>query len=201
MALLAWARCWLTLAIFAALPPAVYYNVLGINDYSVGFLLALALVVMRRRRLLGVGLLAGAAAIKPYAAAWFLPAIGYTGIEGALVLAATSLALWAPVLFVWSPASYARSTENVEHLRQAVGPSGTASGAVDLPLLRWSAIPLEAIGLLARRWDHMVLTGALVFVVFLFFSPWTHWGYWIAVAPLIGLAIEWRTPSQRHAAW
>ena len=47
-----------------------------------------------------------------------------------------------------------------------------------------------AAGLLVRRWEWMVLIGALTFVVFLFLDRWASLGYWLAVGPIAGIALE-----------
>jgi hypothetical protein len=199
MLALLWARVWITLAVVASFPASVFYTLIGINDYSVGFLLTVALIVLRFRPILGIGGLAIATAIKPYAAAWALPAMGYAGLVPTAVFIGVSLLLWSPVLVWWGPASFTGSTLAVEAVKARApgipGSQAANAGAIDLPIVRWLAVPLEFGGLVVSRflrsWRVMALIGCAVFVVFLFFSPWTHWGYWIAVGPVLGLALEW----------
>lgn len=184
-ALLIGTGSWLTLAVYSGLPFSVYLTTTGVNDYSPGLLIAAALLIMRTRPALGAGLLGFAAAVKPYAAAWFLPAIGYGGWTVAVVLAGATAFLWSPLL-LWGPGSYVRSVQ----LSDTVHP--VSANTLNLPLLRWIALPLALLGLWVRRWDHAVLLGALVFVTYLFFDRWASLGYWLAVIPAAGMAIESR---------
>lgn len=192
MALLIWTRSWLTLSLYAGLPFSVFLTTTGVNDYSPGFLIASALLLLRTHRLLGAALLAIAAAIKPYAFAWFLPATGYAGWTAAAVLLAATVVLWSP-LAVWGPASFLRSIQ----LQAQLHPE--QANTLNLPLLRWLAVPIAATGLVARRWDQMVVVGSIAFVVFLFLDRWASLGYWLAVMPIAGIALEQRFnvhPSQ-----
>ena len=192
MALLIWTRSWLTLALYAGLPFAVFLTTTGVNDYSPGFLIASALLLLRTHRLLGAGLLAVAAAIKPYAFSWYLPAIGYAGWTAAAVLLGLTVVLWSP-LAVWGPTGFLRSIQ----LHAQVHPD--QANALNLPLLRWIAVPIAAVGLIVRRWDRMVLLGSLAFVAYLFLDRWASLGYWLAVLPIAGIALEQRfnvQPSQ-----
>ena len=193
MAVLIWTRSWLTLSLYAGLPFAVFLTTTGVNDYSPGFLIASALLLLRTHRLLGAGLLAIAAAIKPYALAWFLPAVGYAGWMAAVALLAATVVLWSP-LALWGPTSFLRSIQ----LQAQLHPD--QANALNLPLLRWLAVPFAVIGLIVRRWDHMVLVGSIAFVIFLFLDRWASLGYWLAVMPIAGIALEERfdvDPSQR----
>jgi hypothetical protein len=176
-------RSWLTLALYGGVPFAVYLTTAGVNDYSPGLLITASLLLMRERRVLGAGALAVAAALKPYAAAWFLPAIGYAGVAGTVVLIMTALILWSPLL-IWGPASFIRGIE----IQRGVHPG--SENALDLPLMRWLAIPVALAGIVIRRWEWMVLTGAAAFIVFLFFDRWASLGYWVAVGPIAGIALE-----------
>lgn len=196
MALLIWTRSWLTLALYAGLPFAVFLTTTGVNDYSPGFLIASALLVLKTHPLLGAGLLTVAGAIKPYAVAWFLPVIGYSGWGAAAVLLAGTLVLWSP-LIAWGPMGFLRSIQ----LHAQVHPE--QANSLNLPLLRWLAVPIAAIGLTVRRWDRMVLVGSVAFVVFLFLDRWASLGYWLAVMPIAGIALEQRfnvNESQMYAA-
>jgi hypothetical protein len=217
MGLLIWTRSWITLAVYGGLPFAVFLTSTGVNDYSPGLLIASALLLLRTRPLVGAALLAVAAAIKPYALAWFLPAAGYAGWGATAVLVGGSALLWSPLL-AWGPASFLRSIE----LHRQVHPD--QANALDVPALRWLAIPLAMAGALVRRWNAMVLLGAAAFVAYLFLDRWASLGYWLAVIPATGIALEasrnsavptgrlaaavarWRQPSRdtaraRLAAW
>jgi hypothetical protein len=144
---------------------------------------AVALILLPRRPLIGAGTLAFAASLKPYAAAWFLPVIGFSGLSAGLVLVVATLILWSPLL-VWGPLGFLRSMELARAARIV------PQDAIDAPILRWLAVPIAAAGLLVRRWEWMVLVGALTFVVFLFMDRWASLGYWVAVGPITGIALE-----------
>ena len=192
MVVLGWARAWVALAVFGAWLSLLVERISGSNDASVGLLLLVALVVLYYRPVAGAAVLAAAAAIKPYAAAWYVPAIGYLGWQGAAVLAVVTLALWSPVLLVWNPGSYLRSVDNVEQIRIASAARGaTGTSVADLPLARLFAVPVGLLGLVVRQWRPMVLIGAASFSLFLFFSPFATFGYLTTLIPILGLAIEW----------
>jgi hypothetical protein len=185
MAILIGTRSWLTLALYAALPFSVYLTLTGVNDYSPGLLIAVGLLVMRRHRIAGALVLSIAAAIKPYAFAWFLPAVGYGGWPVAAAILSSSAALWSP-LAIWGPAGFLRSLELAVHMDR------NPANALNLPVLRWIAAPLALLGLLVRRWDHMVLIGATIFIAYLFLDRWASLGYWLGVLPIAGIALEQR---------
>lgn len=198
MAVLAWQRAFVTLAFFAAWQPWVYLTFAGLNDYSPALVLLVGLIAMRWRPLLGATALAVAAALKPYAFAWYLPAIGYAGLRGAAVMVVATALLWSPLLLWWGgvPAF-------LESVRLAARAHPEAN-AVNIPLLRWAAIPFVALSLIARRWDDMVILGSAAFIIYLFLDRWASGGYWIAVVPILGLALESRlhpmTPAAAHLA-
>ena len=196
--LLIWARAWLTLAFMNSWPQFLYTPVIGNNDYSVGFLLALAIVYLRLRPMVGMGLLATAIAVKPYAAAWFLPALGYVGFGAAAVVGiATSLVLWSPVLLLWGLPSF---MDSIVALEQGKRPSAAVPSwaFADIPALRLLVVPLSALGVILRSWTAMALLGAAGFIAFLGFAPWAHHANLGAVLPIVGLVAEWR-PQVRHA--
>ena len=185
MLILVACRTWLTLALYAGLPFAVYLTTTGVNDYSPGLLIVAGVLLLRTHRYVGAGALALAASVKPYALAWFIPAIGYGGWAVAAVLAGVSAILWSPLL-LWGPATFGRSMTLVGDLHPE------QANALNLPILRWLAVPLELAGAFVRRWDAMVLLGSAVFCVFLFLDRWASLGYWLAVLPAAGIAIESR---------
>jgi hypothetical protein len=189
MLILVACRAWLTLALYAGLPFAVYLTSTGVNDYSPGLLIVAGLLLLRSHRYVGAGVLALAASVKPYALAWFIPAIGYGGWAVAAVLAAASAILWSPLL-LWGPATFGRSLTLVGDLHPE------QANALNVPVLRWVAVPLELAGAFVRRWDAMVLLGSAVFCVFLFMDRWASLGYWLAVLPAAGIAIESRWSAQ-----
>jgi hypothetical protein len=176
-------RAWLTLAVIAGWHATLTLTFAGINDYSPGLLILIAMLAIRNHRMVGAALLAAAVALKPYAAAWVLPAIGYGGIGFGVTLVAASAILWSPLL-LWGPMSYVRSVELARAIH--VQPRD----ALNLPVLQWVALPLAFLGLLVRRWETAVLLGSATFVVFLFTDRWASYGYWLAVLPVSGVAIE-----------
>ena len=203
MALLAYQRAWLTFGFFAAWPFMIELTASGVNDYSAGFALIAALVLLRTRPRLGMAALAMAVAIKPYAAAWVLPAAALGGVTASAVFVVVSAALWAPVLFGWGIASFVESVRNVQRLHQSYLVAGVPdSGSINAPLLRWLVIPFSVVGLWLRSWRATLLLGSAGYIAFLFFSPWTSGGYWVAVIPVLGMALESNlTDGTKSVAW
>lgn len=159
---------------------------LGANDYSPAVLVVLGLIVLRTNRYAGGCLLAAAAALKPYAFAWFVPATGFGGVAAAVALVSTTVVLWTPVLFVWGVASFLESIRQASALPHHV--AGTHS--LNMPALRILALPLEIAGLWTRRWKYCLLIGSGVFIIVMFLAQWATYSYWIAVIPPTGLALE-----------
>jgi len=184
MGILAWQRADVTLAVFALWQASVRPQWVGINDYSPGLLILVAMLVLRSRPLVGATCLAVAAALKPYAIAWFLPAIGFGGWGVAAVLAGATAVLWSPLLWWGGPAAY------LESVRMAGAIHPLPRDALNVPLLRWLAVPVAVAGLWARRWEWAVLVGSAAFVTFLFLDFWASYAYWLAVLPVSGLALE-----------
>jgi hypothetical protein len=179
-------RAWLTLSVFGALELVVRLTTVGINDYSPGLLLLIAAILMRERPIFGAVALAAAAAIKPYAFAWFPAALGYGGLQAGAALVIASAVLWSPLLLLWGgPASYVRSL----HLAEGMHP--LAENALNLPALR---VPLAALfaalGLFVRTWEGFVIGGSAVYVIVLFLADWASLGYWVALVPVLGLTLE-----------
>ena len=196
--ILVWARAWLTLAIFNGWPQFIYMPIIGNNDFSVGFLTLLALVLLLRRPIAGMALLALSIAIKPYSAAWALPAAIYAGWGGVAVALVVSLIAWSPVLFVWGIGSFVRSSVAAEALRGSLSAVPSWSFA-DVPILRLLAIPASLAALVFRSWRGVVLSGALAFVVFLGFAPRAPQPYLGFLVPILGIALESRLADQHRA--
>jgi hypothetical protein len=209
MVVLAWQRALLTLAAVAVWQPWAWVTFAGLNDYSPGLLILVGLIAIRSRPMLGAAILAVAAALKPYAFAWFLPVIGYAGLRGAAVMAVATALLWSPLFLWWGGIPSFLAT-----IRLAASAHPEAN-ALNLPILRWAAVPFAVVGVVARRWDDMVILGSAAFIIYLFLDRWASGGYWIAVVPILGLALESRlhptTPAatrlarrrgdSRRAAW
>jgi len=181
---------WVILGFYAADNFAVHSATGGVNDLSPGLLIAVAFLLLRRRPVLGGAVLAAAAAIKPYAFAWFPAAVGYAGLPALIGLAGASVVLWSPLL-EWGVGSYVKSVA----MARAVH---AIPSALNIPELRVLGIPLAIASLWVRRWEVAIAAGTVVFTVVLFFDHWASKGYWLAVIPIVGIAAEgWvvrRTP-------
>lgn len=188
--LIARERAWMTLAFCAAAVLPVSLTTSGINDWVPGTILTAGLITCRSRPRLGAALVATAAAVKPYAAAWFFPLIGYAGSSVIAPLVVATALLWSPLL-VWGPATFIRSLEMARAVH--VIPS-----ALNIPELRLLAIPMAALSLGVRSWVGMVSAGAVIFVLVLFLDGWATDGYWLAVLPIIGIAVERSVDEFRH---
>ena len=195
-AILAWGGAWITLALFNGWFQLLYMAVIGNNDYSVGFVTLLALVLLISRPKLAVGLLAAAIAIKPYAAAWAIPAAIFAGWGGTFVGVAVSLALWAPVLFVWGVPSFVRSALSAESSRASlrVVPSWAFA---DVPALRLLIVPFSLAAFWWRSWRGVLILGSLGFLVFLGFAERAPQPYLAFLLPIAGMAIESTLPHRR----
>lgn len=191
LGLLAWQRAWITLGIMAA-GPMTLGSTIGANDWLPALVLGFGLVQLRERPRSGMILLALAAAIKPHAGAWFLPAIGYAGWSAGAWLIGTSAILWSPVLF-WGIGSFLESARIMYGTGE---PSKLPSLGLNVPIIRLLAAPVAVAGLLVRRWDHMLLVGAVVYMMVMFFGSWAHWGYAVAPVMAAGLALENRISWQ-----
>ena len=188
-AVLAWSGAWITLALFNAWPQFIYMPIIGNNDFSVGFLTLLALVLLRQRPLVGVGLLAVAIAIKPYAAAWAIPAAVFAGWGGAAVGAILTLLLWAPVLLLWGVPSFLRSVTTAAALQSSL-PGIPSWSFADLPVLRLLIVPFSLAAFAWRSWRAVLLLGSAGFVAFLGFAPAAPQPYLGLLLPILGLALE-----------
>jgi hypothetical protein len=185
---LAWRRAWITLALFSSFPLLLFTASTGANDHTPTFLLSLGLVLLQAHPKLGAVLIACAVAVKPYAAAWVLPAVGIGGMPVLAVGAATTAALWAPLL-VWGPASFLESLSVLEAgwlAAQRLHPSW----GIDVPVLRWLAVPLTTAGLFVRSWRGACLLGVAAFAVYLGFAPWANVAHFVPIVAVMGLALE-----------
>jgi hypothetical protein len=62
--------------------------------------------------------------------------------------------------------------------------------SLNVPWLRWVALPFALVGLFVRRWEAMVIVGSAAFVTFLFLDFWASASYWLALIPIGGLVLE-----------
>lgn len=180
---------WVTLGFYAADSFTAHSAFQGINDFTPGLLIAIGLLLLRNRPLLGGIVLAVAAAIKPYAFAWFPAAVGFAGVPALIGLVAASGVLWSPLL-VWGVDDYLKSVA----MARAVH---LIPNALNIPELRVLGVPIAVASLWSRKWELAVAAGSVVFVVVLFFDHWASRGYWLAITPILGIAFEgW---AVRHA--
>ncbi len=183
MLLVAWCRAWITLALMSGMALFAAFTVYGGNNASPGLLIAAGLLALRGRPLLAGLLLAMAAALKPYAFAWFPAAVAYGGLRALLGAGVGTAVLWSPLL-VWGPLSFLRSVELAENLPHHL------PNAANLPLLRVLAVPVALASLLVRRWEWVVLSGAVIFLTVLFLARWAATSYVLALIPILGIVLE-----------
>jgi hypothetical protein len=192
MALLAWKRCWLSLAVYGSLVLVVQLTASGANDVAPGFFIAAGMLMLISRPLAGGLLLAVAAALKPYALAWFPGAIGFGGMAALVGTVVGSVVLWAPLL-VWGPATLLQAFEDARKVH-------VSANAINIPELRLLALPIALGSLFLRRWTHAAVSGLLIFFIVLFFDRWVSWTYLLAIAPLLGILLEGRRERPAPAA-
>jgi len=193
MVLLAWQRTFITLAVYSAQYFVVQFTATGINDLVPGFLILGGLLTLERHRVAGAVLLALAAGVKPYAFAWFLPAVGFAGLTVAATLGALTGLIWSPLL-LWGPGSFLRSVE------LAADTHPFPENTLNMPALRILAIPLAIATLFVRRWWLVVVSGTVIFCVVLFLDKWASYGYWLVILPLLGMLAERAAMDRLQAA-
>lgn len=181
--ILAWSRALITLALLGAWIAWIDLGVCGINDQVPALLLLAGLLLLERRRLPGALLVALSVGIKPYAAAWIPPLMGFGGVTVSVALLAATALAWLPALW-WGPRSYLDSIE------LARGVHARPENTLNMPALRILALPVAIAGLFVRRWSTAVLTGALIFLIVLFLDFWASFGYWLVVLPPVGIVLE-----------
>jgi hypothetical protein len=169
--------------------------VIGNNDFSVGFLTLLALVLLLRKPKLGLAFLAAAVAIKPYAAAWALPAALFAGWGATLIALIVSAVLWGPVILVWGIPSFLQSMVAAERLRTSLTQVPSWSFA-DLPVLRLLIAPITAAAFWFRSWRSVILIGSIAFLVFLGFAPRAPQPYIGYLLPILGMGVESRLSNE-----
>lgn len=183
MALMAYLRSWVALAIYVAAPLAATMTMSGTNDVLPGLLIAAGLLALRWRSWVGGVLVALAAAIKPYGFAWFPAVVAMGGLPALVTLIGVTAVAWGPLLW-WGVGTYLQS---VELAREA---HPIQQDALNLPELRVLAIVPFVAGFLSRSWLAGVLLGSAVFVLVLFLDRWASVAYWLALAPILLIAGE-----------
>ena len=194
LALVGLARSWVTLAVMSTFPLFVLITTIGINDSTPGLLITAAMLALRWKPVVAGVLLAVATALKPYALAWLPGLIGVGGVSAGIGALTMSALAWSP-LVVWGPGSLLRSVELARQVH-----AGSAAGGLNMPALRLVAVPLAVAGLVSRNWSLAVLSGSAIFVTVLFFDAWASFGYWLAVLPVTGIALE-RPSAARWRRW
>ena len=191
----------LGLAFYAVGPTLVATAGDGSNDTSAGVLILVALAVAERRPKLGGLLLALAVAFKPYAAAWAPALLWWGGWSVAATFVAASFVFWSPVVFIWGIGSFLQSLDLADRIhlqpywslaelwesflhrsapRELFNQFRLGAGAVTaLVTLR-----------LARSIDGVIIAGALVYLVTLYFGYWSTYAYFGAVAPILCWRID-----------
>lgn len=155
-----------TMSLIAGLPIFVMLTLTGINDYTPALLIVSGLLLLRNHPRAGGLLLGVAAALKPYAAAWFLLS-PWPWIASAV--------LWAPML---------------PFAGDFLAMTRVAAGYAGFTPLRLLAVPFGVASLVARQWRTKVLLGAGIFAAVMLFGDWASLGYWIVVIPVAGMALE-----------
>jgi hypothetical protein len=183
--ILVWQRALFTLILFGAQLSWVELGACGMNDMVPSVLLLSGLLLVERRRLIpGAMLVALSAGIKPYTFAWFPPLVGFGGVTAILTLTIAAGIAWLPVA-IWGIRSYLDSVQGAWAVQHAQ-PQNT----LDMPILKFLAVPLVLLSLLVRSWEAMVLTGAAIFGVMMLTDYWMSYGYWMVVLPPVGIVLE-----------
>jgi hypothetical protein len=199
--------------VYALSPIFIYTTVDGSNDTSVGLLILIALVGMRRSVILGGAALAIAVSFKLYAAAW-VPAFAlWAGPAGLLVLAGGSAALWTPALLAWGIVPIADSLRLAQIIHEGV------SGATGQMVEKLTGIPMDQegwdrlrlvlgglTGVVTLRWvrssQSVIVVGAVTYCVTLYAGYWTSVSYLAALAPVVCWYLdEWTLTSPRRVVW
>jgi hypothetical protein len=189
------------LVIFALAPPLVLASVDGSNDTSAGLMILVALALASRRPALGAGALAIAVAFKPYALAWLPPLVLWAGVPAIFGFVVASFVAWAPILFVWGPATYLRSLAMAQqtHLRDAYWSLASVWDGIDpgtapraLETIRYFLSGAVAVigGIRVRSIDGVIVVGAAAFMIAQFAGYFGSYVYIAAVAPVICYRVD-----------
>jgi uncharacterized membrane protein len=189
------------LAIYAMAPTLIATSGDGSNDTSAGVLLLAALVVARRRPLLGALLLGVAVAFKPYIAAWVPAFLLWGGWLTGAVFIATSVVLWAPVIFVWGIPSFLSSLEMADKIHNQTYYSfgelweGVLHQPAPRDAMNAARIVIGTItALLTLRWarslDGVILAGTAVYLITLYLGYWSTYAYLAAIGPILCWRID-----------
>ena len=174
---LAWARAYLTLAVIAGLPWLAYLTLAGNNDYSPALFLTGGLLLLRSRPVLGGVLIAISAALKPYTAAWFIPAFAIAGWPALAAIIGASAVLWSPLL-LWGFSGFIESMRTGASMRPTPWPQFVLAAAVG------------SASAFLRSWRPALLAGSAVFVLVLFNLHFIHLSYLVTLMAVTGIALE-----------
>jgi hypothetical protein len=186
----------LGLAVYAVMPTLYFTASDGSNDTSAGFLILLALVILRRSLVGGGFALAIAASFKLYAAAWLPALVMWAGLAGAAGFALGTAVIWIPAALLWgfgpivaslvlaegahggSFFSLAQAIEGITHQK-------VSQTTFDrLKLFVGGGVALLTAPLI-RTWQHLVVAGMIVYAATLFTGYWATTAYLAGLAPLI----------------
>jgi len=184
------------LAVYATAPTLVLTATDGSNDTSAGLLILVALVVAARRPWLGAVALAAAVAFKPYALAWAPALFAYGGLPALGAFTAATVAVWAPSALTWGLDNYflsLRLTDRTHHatywslgvIWEAVTQRSAPQDLLDKFRLVASAVIAVAWLPFAKSIDAVIVSGVIVFVVFMFGGYWGSYAYLGAIAPIL----------------
>jgi hypothetical protein len=183
----------LGLAVYALAPTLISTASDGSNDTSAGALILVALVAAIRWPRAGALLLAVAVAFKPYAAAWLVPLVAWSGIGVLLPFLAATAVLWSP-LVVWGPGAFLTSLRMAEEvhpspsfsLAYALGVFDRGRGAVFETLRLAAGLAVAALTAPFVRSGHAVIvSGGLIFLATLYTGYWSTFAYLSALAPVL----------------
>jgi hypothetical protein len=185
----------LGLAVYACAPAIIPVASDGANDTSLGLLLLIAFVVAERSPRAGAFGLGLAIAFKPTAVAWLPPMLAWTGVGGALALAAGAGLFWLPAAVAWGPAAILDSIRRANEIHSStyyslahtLGRFGIAASSATWDVVRAIvAASIAAASLFHARSVHAVIGwGAAIFLAGLFGGFWSTFAYFAAVAPIV----------------
>jgi hypothetical protein len=184
MAVIAWTRCWVTLATYAALIFAVTLGTGGGNDVTPALFVTAGLVAARRDPRLGALLVAIAAGLKPYAFAWFPGLVALGGLSGIAIMVTVTFVTWGSAVVLWGASAILRSVELAQQIHTV------SENALDRPELRIIAAPVALVALLVGRWWFAVMSGVAIFAIVLFLDHWASLGYLLVIGPIVGICLE-----------
>lgn len=212
------------LAIYGLALPLLLLAGDGSNDTSAGLLLLIALVVLPRSPLAGGGLLALAAAFKPYAVAWLPALLAWAPLPGLVGFGVVTVVAWAPVWLAWGLPTFLDSFFRSQSLHgspyyslaawvQSVTRSAVSAEAFERLRLLLGGLTALATLPFVRSGRGVIVAGLLVYLVTLYTGYWSTYAYLATIAPIIcwnlddwvGLArgrVRWPSdPIGRWTAW